>query len=117
MPARREGWFNWDDGDSPRPLSELGDDMSALPNLAPLLGQIDHHTAWFLSAILWRLLRPIYRLYAGVVEEIAPTISEGVNAEIAGWFASRRRRAEGHPLQRHQYSHGNSSKVMHRPGN
>jgi len=80
--------------------------MSALPSLAPLLGQIDHHTMWLLGAILWRLLRallsPTYRLYIRVMEDVGPTISQGVNAEIADWFASRRQEALNSPLQEYQ---------------
>jgi len=80
--------------------------MSALPSLAPLLGQIDHHTMWLLLTVLWLLLRallsPTYRLYVRVMEDVGPTISQGVNAEIADWFASRRQEALNSPLQEYQ---------------
>jgi hypothetical protein len=68
--------------------------MPALPDLTTVLNQINHHSAWLLCAALWHavraIMRPIYRLlYVRVLEEIAPTVAKGVNAEIAEWFASR----------------------------
>lgn len=78
--------------------------MSALTHLAPLLGQIDHHTMWLVGVILWRplraLLSPVYRLYVRVIEAATPTISEGVNTQLADWFASRRRQTKPDNLSR-----------------
>lgn len=68
--------------------------MPASSDLAPFLHQIDHHAIWLpLLHVAYLILKPIYRLYVRVFEEIEVPIAQGLSAEIARWFASRGQQA------------------------